>query len=157
MGELFFVQRSRIGGRLFSMGEEHIVIAGRTGFQRFQSSFALCDIAPQLERIRARYFALVAMPLGIAAAILAVARAISERNHAISEIVEIFAVCFVVPLLWKAIKGFAPLEIVRFRNRSGAVLFDIVKEKEQAAECDQFVAEICARIRIANGTRSSGN
>lgn len=45
-----------------------------------------------------------------------------------------------------AIRGITPVEVVIFKNTSGRVQFDLVKEKKQANEFEEFVAKLTSAI-----------
>ena len=47
---------------------------------------------------------------------------------------------FAAACLWVAVRNIAPIELVAFRNNCGMPVFEIVKEKCQAKEFEDFVA-----------------
>jgi hypothetical protein len=68
-------------------------------------------------------------------------------------VVELFGMIIVMSV-WSAIRGFAPVEVVIFRNTNGKIQFDLVKEKKQAKEFEEFVRRIVTAIC---GESFSGN
>jgi hypothetical protein len=66
-----------------------------------------------------------------------------------------FCAMVIASSLWAAIRGIAPVEAVIFGNTSGKVQFDLVKEKNQAREFEEFVAKLCASIRGEVGSTST--
>lgn len=54
---------------------------------------------------------------------------------------------FVICFLWAAIRGVPPIELVRFRTKSGVSVFDVIKEKDQASEFEEFVEKLRATIK----------
>ncbi len=56
----------------------------------------------------------------------------------------------VLYFLWLASKAIFPVEILRFRNRMGAIIFVIAREKKQGDEVDEFVDAVRAEV-LADG------
>ena len=80
-----------------------------------------------------------------------------KYQHAIPrEGIYVVGAVLTAQFLWMTARAVAPLEMVRFKSRTGIVIFDVVKEKDQAVEFEQFVAALCAAIRGGAGGRGQG-
>jgi hypothetical protein len=152
----FFISQSRLGKSFYELREHKLITSGKRGFKRFEIEFDLKDISPHLARTTMRPFVLTRIHLFIACV---VALGISAFRFLPSILFAYVAICGAIIIgksLWAAIGSLAPLEVIRFQSKSsGLMLFDIVKERAQAAECDQFVDVL--RHLIASNSASMPN
>jgi hypothetical protein len=146
MAEYSFIQRSRLGRRLFVLDCTRLVVSGRRAGRAFEAIFPLSDVSPSHERVSGRYYVLVTFPLAIAATISILIRGLVARTVVPCGIILIPGCLLVGYFLFQAVKGISPVEIIRFRNRQGIVLFDVVKEASQAAEFEEFISEVLSKL-----------
>lgn len=146
MKEVFFHQRSRLGDKFFALEGDQLHVSGRRGFKTFQCTFDLRDVALHSERIRGRTLGLVAIPLLLASGVALGVRLCVNQTSLPHEIIVVPGLIVIGTLLWQAIRGINPLEIIQFHSKQGGVLFDIIKEKRQAEQCERFISELSLRI-----------
>ena len=147
-----FIQKSSLGRKSIVLDDGRVTVSGGSGRNKFESLFALEEIAPQPERRVARCYALVVIPLVIGFLSM-LGLQLGLRQQAIPKMaVTIPALFLVVLSLWHVIKGFAPLVVIRFRNKRGEVIFDIVKDRGQADEFEEFVGKLRSEIERVRPT-----
>lgn len=140
-----FHQRSRLGDVKFEADEQQLHIEGRRGLSKIQLVVKLRDLAPHFERLLWRSVAMIAIPLVIA--FIAVAIAIFSTFEPLILVGVMLAAGF----SWTALRNLMPIELVTFRTKEGVPAFDVIKDKRQAAEFEQFIARLSDRIRSQAG------
>jgi hypothetical protein len=142
-----FIQRSRLGKRVYELKDSTLTISGTFQFRKFERRFPLGFTSPNYIRVRRRLHWLIQFPLFVAVVALVAIKALSFLPEGLFEmVVEFFGMILVVSVL-SAIRGIAPVEVVIFKNTSGRAQFDLVKETKQAAEFEEFVATLSNTIR----------
>jgi len=138
MKEITFIQRSRGGRALFQVRGTHLSVSG----MYFNLETDLQEVSPDFERGKRRAYQVINFFLAVAAACALLMRLLEFLPPGLYTWVEVFGSMFIVISLWGAARFIRPLEIVRFKNRSGARLFDVIKEKDQAVEFEQFIEDL---------------
>ena len=145
---MFFVQKSRIGRRTFEVREGHLEVAWKADGKSTQARFPLSDIEPECEELVMRRPYLFIVPLCFAVLLTVATRALLHQQ-VVPKQMSIWSGMFIPVFLWMAFRGLPPVELRRFRSRKGDVLFDVVREKNQAQEVDEFLTELRAAISAA--------
>lgn len=150
MTKMEFIQYSRLGNKTLNLEGKSLTVFGGSGSKKFEGIFDLRDVTPHFERTKGYRYSLIIVPLIVVILISACFYAVVRLDILPPDILPVARlsfITFIVTVLWLTIKGFVPIEIVRFRSRQGIVLFDVVNEKRQSKEFEQFVTELCERIR----------
>lgn len=142
MADLVFIQRSRLGRRIYELRESKLTVSGRLWFKVFDLHY----ISPEFVRIRRRMPRLIQIPLAkacVAGLLIRLLRFLPPDPYFV--VVEL-AVGFIAISLWHAYRGLAPIEVAIFRNTNDRIQFDLVKEKNQGTEFEEFITALVASI-----------
>src|ERR1700685_1396117 len=152
----FFIQRSRLGKRVYELRDSKLTISGKFGFKKCTREFNMHYISPDIVRAKRRMARLVQIPLALACLAGLVLRVFRFVPWGIY--IFVVEVCGVIGImsLWQAIRGIAPVEVVVFKNTNNFVQFDVVKEAKQGAEFEEFIEALLNSISAEkNSTRSA--
>lgn len=138
------------------MKDSTLTISGTFKFKKFEKTFPLSFTSPDYVRVRRRLHYLVQFPLVVACVALLIIRVLSFLPLGLYQLVVEFLGMIIFVAIWSAIRGIAPVEVVIFRNTSGKVQFDLVKEKKQAKEFEDFVSRLTSAIRGDNDSNTTG-
>jgi hypothetical protein len=142
MATTVFIQRSRLGRRIYQLHGSKLTVSGRF----WSKEFNLYYISPKFVRLKRRVPRLFQVPLLLACVCGLIIRGLSflpeDPYFAI-----IIVPCYLIGIfLWQAYKGFAPLEVVFFTNTNKRIQFDIVKDEKQGADFEGFVTALVDSI-----------
>jgi hypothetical protein len=156
MSNEVFIERSRLGKRIFELKDSTLTISGTSRLKKFEQTFPLGFTSPNYIRARRRLHSLIQRPLVAACFVLFMIRSLSFLPSGLYALVVEFLAFIIVVFVLTAIRGITPFEVVIFKNTSGRAQFDLVKEKNQAKEFEEFVANIESAIRGEVGSTSTG-
>jgi hypothetical protein len=143
---MFLVQKSRIGRRTFEIRDGHVEIAWKAEGKNTQIRVPMTDIDPECEELVVRRPYMFIVPLALAVLVTLATRALLVQQTVPKYFAIWTGMC--IPLfLWQAFRGLPPVELRRFRNRKGEVVFDVVREKTQARDVDDFIADLRMQIK----------
>lgn len=148
---VIFIQHSRMGRVVFEQKGCRLLVVGNRGPVKIDLDVDLRDIAPHVERKRWRSPVMILCPLGFASVVFLIAWALRMQRVIPYPLVLIAGGLFASGFLWTAIKNIAPFEIVTFRSLSGVPVFDVIKEKKQAAAFEEFVSGLIEVVRKCSG------
>ncbi len=152
--DLYFIQRSQIARTVFTVTNEIIVDAKR-GDRNMQCRFDLSSLAIEYDRVRHRSYRRCVIAIALASITGALTWKLFQLplpSGALSIYIYTFGM-FTVAFLWIAFRSSRRVELVRFKRTDGTVAFEIAKEREQAAECEEFVLALVTRIRASKQGR----
>jgi hypothetical protein len=142
-----FIQRSRLGKRIYELKDSTLTISGTFQFKKFEKKFPLGFTSPDYIRVRRRLHYLVQIPIvGVCIGLLAL-RILSFLPWGLYIYVVYLSGTWIVVSVCQAIRGIPPVEVVVFKNTNGKAQFDLVKEKKQSREFEEFVAKLTSAIR----------
>src|ERR1019366_3106539 len=119
-----FIQRSRLGKRVYELKDSTLTISGKIQFEKFEKSFPLNFTSPNYIRARRRLPYLVQIPIiGVCIGLLTL-RLLSFLPTELYIFVVEIAGMWIVVSIWQAIRGIPPVEVVVFKNTNGRVQFD---------------------------------
>ncbi len=156
MSHQVFIERSRLGKRIYELRDSSLTISGIRQFKKFEKTIPLGFTSPNYVRARRRLHYLVQVPIAKVCVGLLVLRVFSFLPTGPYVYVAEIAGILIGVSLWQAILGIPPIEIVMFKNTNGRAQFDLVKEKKQAKEFEEFVAKLASTIRGETGPASTG-
>ena len=138
--DAFFSEFSRFGRRMFILKDGVVSVSGRLNAKRFEESIPL-DRIDHVERMS------VWMPIHfLLPGVLACACGWGVYRMAKAEAVMdgpiLVAFMFACIFSYHAVRGIPKVDVYRFIDRSGNVVFDLVRSRRQAAECDAFVEKL---------------
>jgi hypothetical protein len=151
-----FTERSRLGKVRYELGTTALKISGKRGAHSLSATFALRDISLNIQHLTQRfYFSLVALfGLTLLFATVGVVFIFSasfpiSMRALVSGVALIFCGCFIaIGVRWAQ-----PMHLVRFKNRVGTTLFDVIMEKGCTADVEEFVSAL--RSAVKNQSSSS--
>jgi hypothetical protein len=150
-----FYQQSRIGRVIFRIRDGALFISALPlikGESRTEYRMDLRQLDSNYTPRIARDHALLAIPalvvLLMVSGIWALRRQTYFPQVSLVFFYEILVVGFISSLVL-AIKGSRRIEYYEFRNHWGKTLLNIICEREQKADCDEFIQELVSHIEIA--------
>jgi hypothetical protein len=148
MADLAFIQKSRIGRKFFLLKDDSIEVTLTFRGKRQQERIMLRTVNDDYERI-ARYFrSLVVVPLVLSGFCFWIVYVILGQDRLPHEF-GLYPGIFALSFLLAAIKGVPKVDTFQFYNHWERPIFYIVRERNQAEECDAFVGELLHRIECA--------
>jgi hypothetical protein len=151
-----FIQRSRFGKRVYELRDSNLTISGVFAFKKFERRVNMQHISPEFIRVRRYVVRFVYVPLIFACLAGLLIRGLRFLPGGPYFLVVVIGAILVVTWLWQAVRGISPVEIVAFRNANNHVQFDIVKEEAQAAEFEEFIAQLSKSITGTSDSAPSG-
>jgi hypothetical protein len=141
-----YIEDKTPGKRHYELHDGVLKISGKQGFGRFNSEIRLGDVAPHFERVTwIHHIALRRATIYLA--IVAGIASICAQLISVPGIVLVCIAAFVAsPALIVLFRFSRPLEIERFKSHAGVILFDVIREKKQAAEFDAYIQMLRAAI-----------
>jgi len=146
MHRALFKSSTRVGPRLFELSGADLHITGKPPLQRLDLRVKLKDIVPNFEKrhfVGTRFILNCVKWIAIVLAITSVAVRITFIPWQISVGFGAFTCLMFVREILKWIR---PIDVALFRNRDGALVFEIMREKGEEEECDAFIAKLHAAI-----------
>src|SRR5580658_1995071 len=108
----------------------------------------LSEIDPKPERIRRRFWPLYMVPLIYGCLIIITSRQL-EMHAIISHNCSIVGYSLSLLFVWHLIVGLRPIEVTRFRDRDGALLFEVCRPRRSVWIYTEFLDVLTRRIEFA--------
>jgi hypothetical protein len=125
--------------RHYELHDGLLKISGKHGFGRFTTEIRISDVAPHFERVIWIHH----LALRRATIYLAIVAGASSICAQLLSVPAIFLVCIAalvaLPALIVLFRFSRSFEVERFKSHAGVILFDIIREKKQAAEFDAYI------------------
>lgn len=146
MADLVFQHDRSVGVEVFTLEAERLVITGNAFGPLREKVFRLTNLSPECEVTYRRLFGLFWVPLicgiGVAIAAWQIATRLSDPLNDLAFI----AVGAVPGCIYLAIQGFKPVEVTRFRDKNGNVVFELIETRKTRFKYADFVSELKKRI-----------
>lgn len=133
-------------------GDDLTIIAKAMGLKR-EKMIKVSEIDPNIEIDRRRFAHLYIIPTLLAGIMLYITWVLSKQEKDIS-IIALFPGIFAIVLIYYAVKGATAIEVRRFRNRQGIVLFEIYRPRKSRLAYEDFVSALCTAVRESAPTNS---
>ncbi len=152
MPDVTFIQRGRFGRIIFTLRESSLEISAHTVFGRSEEEFFIGTISPDYDRVGPRFPSFVIFPLVCAVIFGWLTYLVFAQDTLPWPLFGTYSIMFCGTSLWVALCHSRRLDTYVFFDRSRTPKFGIIREKTQAAECDDFVRELLDRIeRVDQG------
>jgi len=149
MEDLVFQHDETVGGEIFTLEAERLVIAPPFLGKSAEKVFRLTNLSPDCEitvrRVKSLYWAPGVMAVILLIATYKTYRIAIHVSYDLWFLPGITAVAM-VGLFYNAIKGYKPREVARFRDTKGNVAFELFETKRTRFKYADFVAELKRRI-----------
>jgi len=120
--------------------------------RKFEQEFALSRLNPVALKVKRHFPLLVYIPTAIAAVAALLMGILLQQDLLPEEAVYLIGIPIILSAIWHAFKGLPRVEFVRFRDKAGVLLFDVVKGEHQSEEYECFVTELIERIKAQSST-----
>jgi hypothetical protein len=155
MAPEIFIQRSRLGRRIFELRGHTLTITRVFAGKKSTAVINMRHVTPAFTRARGRNHLLVQIPLFLALILALCIRLSLTAPQGLREVIIMTCGVWIAFCLVAAVRGFAPIEAVRFIGTNGRVRFDLVKEKKQAQEFEFFVESLRRSIEEEEPNQST--
>lgn len=146
MNTVVFIQRSRFGRTIFLLHADSLEVSSHLFGQRSSSTFPLTTISNDYEIRAQRNLGLVAAGLVVAGVCLSVLRFMLHQEGEFWRMFMYPPGMLLVASLIFTIAHYPRLEFFTFTDHWKRPLFSILRESEQAKECNAFVATLLDRL-----------
>jgi hypothetical protein len=145
MADVVFIQRSRVGRRLFALRGDELEITAQTLGRREEARIPVRAISADYRLDAKRSTVTIFASLGFAGVCFQLAAFVCMQDI-VSKAVAIYPLMFAGVFVWVAFQFVPRLEFFTFTDHARRPLFSILREKEQREECDSFVHALLDRI-----------
>ena len=152
MDEIIFKGDSQTDSQTFILRQTTLTIAGRPGREN-ECAIRLSDVSPEFEILRKRFkrFYLVPFFLACLSGALALKLFAGDVSFGVGIVAGIIG-CMSPVFLFSM--RFAPVEVIRFSDTRGQVIFEVHRPKKGALRYNEFIAALVSRIKM-QGTKPS--
>jgi len=152
MQEIVFRQDPGLRAETFILKDDRLIIVEKGMGLSNEKVIRLSNICPDYE-LRSRRFSRLYLVPSLLSGIMLWATwklFVQQSQDAILQIVAAFPAAALLAFLWHSVKGFAPIESCRFRNKNGGILFEIYRPRKAVAASaayDDFIATLTKAIK----------
>ncbi|MBK9990445.1 MAG: hypothetical protein IPP19_06855 [Verrucomicrobia bacterium] len=145
MADRIFIQKSRIGLKIFHLKADALEICSHWTGKGETSRIELRTISPEYRRVARRFTALIVVPLVLCVLCLLAALVVMIHGKDFQGL-SIGPLMFSGTFLVLTIQGVPRVDSFQFFDCWGRPVFYVVREKNQSQECDDFVRELLDHI-----------
>jgi len=131
-------------------------ITGKQGFGRFETDVDLADVAPHFQRTKHFLYAALRRATIYLFVVVLAASLVAGQRAVPPFVIALIAMVLALPGIAILFRFSTPIEVETFRSRSGIVVFDLIREKKQAADFDAYV-EILRKAVLSAQSQNGPN
>lgn len=147
MKDIVFKQDPQLGSETFILKERTLAIVGGVGLSK-ERIIRLTDISPDYEQVERLFHRSYLVPLFFAVLFGAVSWRLFTRADSMVAAIIAGIAAFLAPVCLFLME-FTPVEIARFRDTRGQLLFEVYRPRKASFTYDEFV---CALVKAATGS-----
>lgn len=143
---MVFHQDRSVGVEVFTLEAERLVITANALGTKSGKIVRLTNLSPECEITRRRFGILYGWPLFLVGVCSFATWKIADRFNDERQMFAILPAVCVPGFIYYAMKGFKPLEVTRFCDKNGNMVFELIEAKKKRFAYADFIAELKKRI-----------
>ncbi len=146
MSKITFKQDSDFGWETFVLDDDRLIICKKALSFGTETVIKISDVSSDYERGKGRLGLLYMVPLTLSIIALVVTVALVKKDLSLGEELPIFPAALTVVFLWHTIKGYRPIDLCRFKDKNGKVLFELFKPRKSSPAYEEFIAALISAL-----------
>jgi hypothetical protein len=148
VGDVVFIQRSRVGRTIFTLREKELEVASHAFGQKYERTLPVRSISADYQVGAQRINRMIVGPVLVALACFSAAAWLLTHDMW-PQMLGLYAGMLGVSFLLLGLRFIRRVEYFTFRDHWQRPLFSILREHEQSEECNSFVCQLLDRIERA--------
>jgi len=146
MEDIIYCQDPELSWEKFILKKDKLIIVEKSMGLTKERMFKLDDLASDCEMTKRRFSGFYIIPLILAGLASLAAWQLFGRST-FANVLAMLVVTLIPASLWHMIRGLEPIEIARFKDKSGAIVFELYRPRKAAFAYDEFVTALRKGIR----------